>query len=161
RFRTHVVAIPRSSPTPAEPSPEPSSRAVPESAEPEIAVSPRTSGGAPTPDAIERAAAAAWISRPASTRSGPGSTQPAIPRQPPRPPPAPPETRAPGAPEIRFDDLSVVTSADWALKVDEAAKIVDVVVVFYSAAYLGSDMFEFAFKTVVNQALPQRGRPYT
>ena len=62
---------------------------------------------------------------------------------------------------MRFDDVPVVSSVDWAAKVGEAAKMVDVVVVFYAAAYLGSDMFEFAFGTVVNELLPRLGRPYT
>src|SRR5262249_32091132 len=57
------------------------------------------------------------------------------------------------------DDLPAVSSADWAVRVGEAAKMVDVVGGFYSAAYLGSEMFRFAYRTVVNQVLPQLGRP--
>jgi len=68
--------------------------------------------------------------------------------------------RAPGAPPLGINDLPVVSSADWVAKVGEAAKMVDVVVVFYRAAYLGSEMFELAFQTVVNELLPQMGRPY-
>ena len=68
--------------------------------------------------------------------------------------------RAPGAPPLGINDLPVVSSADWVAKVGEAAKMVDVIVVFYRAAYLGSEMFELAFQTVVNEVLPQMGRPY-
>lgn len=160
RFRTHVVEV-RSSPGAAQPLPRPPGLPVPEPAEPATAVPLRSTGGPPTPDAIERAAAAAWLSTPASTRPAPRSARPGVPLVTPRSAPKSSDTLAPGAPEIRFDDLPTVTSADWVLKVGEAAKIVDVVVVFYTAAYLGSDMFELAFRTVVNQVLPQFGRPYT
>jgi len=69
--------------------------------------------------------------------------------------------RAPGAPPLGINDLPVVSSSDWVAKVGEAAKMVDVVVVFYRTAYLGAEMFELAFQTVVNEVLPQMGRPYT
>ncbi len=78
--------------------------------------------------------------------------------------PAPPKrtgVRAPGAPPLGLTNLSPVSSADWATKVGEAAKMVDVIVVFYSAEYLDSEMFQVAFQTVVNEVLPQIGRPYT
>jgi len=39
--------------------------------------------------------------------------------------------------------------------------MVDVVVVFYTAAYLGSEIFERSFQTVVNEVLPHMSRPYT
>jgi hypothetical protein len=77
--------------------------------------------------------------------------------------PAPPKrtgVRTPGAPPLGLKDLSPVSSADWATKVGEAAKMVDVIVVFYSAEYLDSEMFQVAFQTVVNEVLPQIGRPY-
>jgi hypothetical protein len=80
------------------------------------------------------------------------------------PHPVPPKragVRAPGAPPLGINDLPVVSSADWVAKVGEAAKMVDVIVVFYTAAYLGSDMFQLAFQTVVNEVLPQISRPYT
>lgn len=38
--------------------------------------------------------------------------------------------------------------------------MLDVVVVFYTMACLGSDIFELAFQTLVNEVLPQMGRPY-
>ena len=87
---------------------------------------------------------------------------PAAPTATPRP--APPKrtgVRAPGAPPLGLKDLSPVSSADWAAKVGEAAKMVDVIVVFYSGEYLDSEMFQVAFQTVVNEVLPQIGRPYT
>jgi hypothetical protein len=80
------------------------------------------------------------------------------------PHPVPPkraDVRAPGARPLGINDLPVVSSADWVAKVGEAAKMVDVIVVFYTAAYLGSDMFQLAFQTVVNEVLPQISRPYT
>jgi hypothetical protein len=67
---------------------------------------------------------------------------------------------APGAPPLGINDLPLVSSADWVAKVGEGTKMVDVVVVFYTAAYLGSEMFDFAFQTVVNEVLPQMSRPY-
>jgi hypothetical protein len=92
---------------------------------------------------------------------GPRGTPPRVAPETPRPAPKFVEPRSSAAPAIGFDDLTPVSSSDWVVKVGEAAKIVDVVVVFYTAAYLGSEMFEFAFRTVVNQVLPQAGRPYT
>ncbi|MGH7124730.1 MAG: hypothetical protein ACREFI_10185 [Stellaceae bacterium] len=71
------------------------------------------------------------------------------------------ETRTAAPSTTSLDDLTPVSSADWVVKVGEAAKIVDVVVVFYTAAYCRSEMFEYAFRTVVNQVLPAAGRPYT
>ncbi len=84
----------------------------------------------------------------------------------PRPvPSAPPRAaggpRAPASGPLGITDLPVVSSADWVAKVGEAAKMVDVVAVFYSAACLGSEVFEFAFHNLVNEVLPQMGRPYT
>jgi hypothetical protein len=80
------------------------------------------------------------------------------------PHPVPPKragVRAPGAPPLGINDLPVVSSADWVAKVGEAAKMVDVIVVFYTAAYLDSDMFQLAFQTVINEVLPHISRPYT
>jgi hypothetical protein len=93
---------------------------------------------------------------PVERNSGPAA--PTAPRH-----PAPPKrtgVRTPGAPPLGLKDLSPVSSADWASKVGEAAKMVDVIVVFYSAEYLDSEMFQVAFQTVVNEVLPQIGRPY-
>jgi len=156
RFRTHVVTTRRPNPPPAEPLPETSGRSSREPEEPEFLLSVPVAGAVPTPVAIERAAAAAAISRPSPQR--PARAEPPTPTESPRPPPA--ETRAPRAPEVGLDDLPAVSSADWVAKVGEAAKMVDVVVVFYTAAYLGSEMFELAFRTVVNEVLPRLGRPY-
>src|SRR5437667_5090759 len=87
---------------------------------------------------------------------------PAAPTATPRPAPLKRTgVRTPGAPPLGLNDLSPVSSADWAAKVGEAAKMVDVIVVFYSGEYLDSEMFQVAFQTVVNEVLPQIGRPYT
>ncbi len=161
RFRTHVVAVQRASASPAESLARPPSRPVPGPREPEIAVPPPPAGAAPTPAAIERAAAAAAISQRSATRLELRSAHPPVVAVPPPPAPKTVETRAAVAAAISLDDLPPVSSPDWAVKVGEAAKMVDVVVVFYTAAYRGSEMFEFAFRTVVNEVLPQAGRPYT
>src|SRR5262249_44901882 len=172
RFRTHAVAVRQPAPTPAASSPEPQGRTPPGPKEPRIRL-PAPPAGVTTSDAIERAAAAAPISRRAVIRLGPRGAQPPVatepsravrapvPREAPRAVPKSMESRAPTAPEVGLDDLPAVSSADWAVSVGEAAKMVDVVVVFYSVAYLGSEMFRFAYRTVVNQVLPQLGRPYT
>jgi hypothetical protein len=170
RFRTHVVtdhggsAAAPAEPPPAAPSPpppvSPPARVVPfslagatrqkpaaaERAEPEIATptaaprpAPAPPHPAPPPPRNTAPPAAAPTPRPTSKRTG---------------------VRAPGAPPLGINDLPAVSSADWAVKVGEAAKMVDVVVVFYTVAYLGSQMFELAFQTVVNEVLPQMGRPY-
>src|SRR5271169_5687003 len=159
RFRTHVVTTRRPNPPPAEPLPQTPGRSSREPEEPEFLLSVPVAGAVPTPVAIERAAAAAAISRPSPPRPAQRRVEPPAPMEAPRSPPA--ETRAPRAPEIGVDDLPAVSSADWVAKVGEAAKMVDVVVVFYTAAYLGSEKFAFAFRTVVNEVLPQLGRPYT
>ena len=161
RFRTHVVTAPR----PVAPASPPSS-VRPESRptgpkEPEIGIPGRGASSAPTPAAIERAAAAARLARPIVVRPEPARIRPAAVAETPRPPLKPVETRAPAAPSIGLDDVPLVSSLDWATKVGQAAKMVDVVVVLYTAAYLGTEMFEFAFRTVVNEVLPHLGRPYT
>jgi len=152
RFRTHVVTVRQPKPMLSEPLPRAPNRAArePAASEPVLSL-------APTPAAIERAAAAAAISRPVPARPAQRRVEPSPP-----PPPVsrPVEKPAPGAPEVKLDDLAAVSSADWAAKVGEAAKLVDVVVVFYTAASPGSEMFEFAFRTVVNEMLPRLGRPY-
>src|SRR5579859_1910660 len=168
RFRTHVVTVP--SPTSASP-PSPAPVIQPAGPkEPQFGMPGRTAGAAPTPDAIERAAAAARLAGPIVVRPEPARVRPAVaaetphpPLKPeaPRPPLKPSETRAPAAPSIALDDVPLVSSVDWVTKVGEAAKMVDVVVVLYTAAYLGTEMFEFAFRTVVNEVLPHLGRPYT
>ncbi|HLJ22390.1 MAG TPA: hypothetical protein VKU84_19435 [Stellaceae bacterium] len=152
RFRTHIVTNRGTSPAPASlstPTPAPNPRRPGE-----IVQEPIPPGhvvrASPTPPAIERAAASA-ISRPAAPRL----TQ-ALPTE----PTMPEATHAPSAAEVGLDDLAAVSSADWLAKVGEAAKMVDVVVVFYSAACLGSAMFQRAYRTVVNEMLPQLGRPY-
>lgn len=123
------------------------------------------------PVAVERAAeptlstpAPAPRSSSAPPRSAPPARRDAGPSlAPATPPPAPKRTgvRKAGAPPLGINDLPTVSSADWVAKVGEAAKMVDVVVVFYTAAYLGSEIFERTFQTVVNEVLPQMSRPYT
>src|SRR5215469_6087357 len=149
RFRTHIVTGRPSAPAPAaslspslsSPSvsppsggplrghkePElssPSGGPLREHKEPELQVP--TAGIAPTPAAIERAAAAAAISQPALTRLAPEGTRRSV---------ADPSgralrsvvIRAPAAPDVGLNDLPAVSPADWAAKVGEAAKMVDVV----------------------------------
>ncbi len=157
RFRTHVVAVPRAAAA-APPPPRPAPTGP---KEPEIGIPAARSGAAPTPAAIERAAAAARLAAPIVVRSEPARARPAVVAETPRLAVRPADTRAPAAPSIGLDDVPLVSSADWVAKVGEAAKMVDVVVVFYTAAYLGTEMFEFAFRTVVNEVLPHLGRPYT
>jgi hypothetical protein len=161
RFRTHVVTTGHAAPG----APQAAVRSVgpmPEPWEPEIGLlEPRTSA-APTAAAIERAAAAATLARPIVVRPEPPRPRPAVVAEPPRPSPQPDGARtAAAAPAIGLDDLPRVSSVDWLAKVGEAAKMVDVVVVFHTAAYLGTEMFEFAFRTVVNDVLPHLERPYT
>jgi len=175
RFRTHIVTAHDGSvaapgrapaePPSAAPSPPPP---VPPSAKTVVPFSP-AGATRQKPAAVERAEPAlstpAAAPRPAPAPSG--SARP-VPRTaapsaaPPTPRPAAKRTgvRAPGASPLGINDLPVVSSTDWATKVGEAAKMVDVAVVFYRAAYLGSQMFELAFQTVVNEVLPQMGRPY-
>jgi hypothetical protein len=160
RFRTHVVPIQRAAPPAAQPSPQALSRPSAEPKEPAFELSLPSVGAQPSIAAIERAAAAAAIGTSAAIRIRPHSTPPRVAPEAARPAPKPAEPRSSAAPAIAFDDVTPVTSADWVVKVGEAAKLVDVVVVFYTAAYLGSEMFKFAFRTVVNEVLPKAGRPY-
>src|SRR5690349_5223041 len=161
RFRTHVVTIERAASAPA-PSPVQSvRRPMPGPQEPEIGLPSRTADAAPTAAAIERAAAAAAIVRPTAVRPEPPRVRPAVVAEVPRSPPKTAKLRAPTAPAIGLEDVPSVGSGDWISKVGEAAKMVDVVVVFYTTAYLATEMFEFAFRTVVNDVLPNLGRPYT
>ena len=156
RFRTHVVMARAtavaptslSAPVPSRPRPEPPGQG------PVLAVP--TVGGAPTASAIEHAAAAAALSR----RAAPRPVTPQRAEQPPIAVPRPSQARAPSATEVGLEDLAVVSSADWLAKVGEAAKMVDVVVVFYRAAYQEAAAFQRAFRTVVNDMLPHLGRPY-
>ena len=161
RFRTHVVAVPRPSTPAVERSPEPPRQPAPQPQEPEFQLSLEAAGTHPTAAAIERAAAAAGIGTSAAIRLRPDSPPPRVAPEAPRPAPKPVEPRPAASPAMDFDDVAPVTSADWAVKVGEAAKLVDVVVVLYTAAYVGSDMFKFAFRTVVNEVLPKGRRPYT
>ena len=154
RFRTHVVTVQRTSGPPVAPPVGPPRVRSPEPKEPEVR---RPERELPTPVAIERAAAAAAVSQRPPIRV----VHQRVVMEAPRLAPKPVEARAPDASVVSLNDLPVVSSADWAVKVGEAAKMVDVVVVFYTAAYTGSDMFTFAFRTVVNEALPQQRRPYT
>ena len=57
-------------------------------------------------------------------------------------------------------DLPPVSGSDWVQKVAEGARSVDVVVVFHSIAHSGSDAFQFAFHTMMQEVLPRLGRPY-
>ena len=161
RFRTHVVLVQPAAAASPESAARPVSRSRPEPGEPEIVLLGRAPSAAPTPAAIERAAAAASIARPVAIRPEPPSARLGLVAETPRLPLKAVEARAPAAPSMGLDDVPLVSSVDWAVKVGEAAKMVDVVVVFYASAYLGSDMFEFAFRTVVNELLPRLGRPYT
>jgi hypothetical protein len=156
RFRTHVVAIPRASTAAPVLPAEPPMALSPQPKEPELEPTLSTEPAPPTPVAIERAAAAAAIAARPPIRV----VHRKVETETPRPAPKPVETRAAAAPAMDLDDLSPVSSADWVVKVGEAAKMVDVVVVFYTVAYCRSEMFEYAFRTVVNQVLPQAGRPY-
>lgn len=161
RFRTHVVPVRSPSAPIVQQSPERSRRSsVPR--EPEFELPLQATGPLqPSAAAIERAATAAAIGTSATIRLGPSNAPPRVARETPSPAPKALEMRPAATPTMGFDDLMQVTSEDWAVKVGEAAKLVDVVVVFYSAAYLGSEMFNFAFRTVVNEVLPQTRRPYT
>ncbi len=153
RFRTHIVAIQRQVPSPVEaPPPQPSSRPLPAPTPPQTVLTL----GAPDPVAIERAAAEAAIPKPAAARASRSpvrrGAEPVLSAAGSRPTARHSETRAP---PLGLHELPAVSSADWAAKVGEAAKIVDVVVVFYTSAHLGSDMFRLAFQTVVNEVLPR------
>lgn len=161
RFRTHVVAVQRPSPPASLQSPEPPRRSSAIPKEPKFELSLQRGAPQPSAAAIERAAAAAGIGTSAAIRLRPRSPPPRVAPEVPRPAPKPVEPRPAAAQAMGFDDVALVTSADWAVKVGEAAKLVDVVVVLYTAAYLGSEMFKFAFRTVVNEVLPQTRRPYT
>lgn len=161
RFRTHVVAVPRPNTPAVERSPEPPRQQAPQCQEPEFQLSLEAATTRPSAAAIERAAAAAGIGTSAAIRLRPPSPPPRVVTEAPRPAPKPVEPRPAAALAMVFDDVTPVTSVDWAVKVGEAAKLVDVVVVLYTAAYVGSEMFKFAFRTVVNEVLPKARRPYT
>jgi hypothetical protein len=176
RFRTHIVGVrgggaAAPSRAPAEPPAAAPSPPAPVSP-PTRTVLPFSPAGAtrPKPVPVERTEPAlstpVAAPRPASAPRPPAPPAPrnaAPPVSAPTPRPAPKRTgvRAPGAPPLGINDLPAVSSADWVAKVGEATKMVDVVVVFYTAAYLGSEMFDFAFQTVVNEVLPQLSRPYS
>lgn len=64
------------------------------------------------------------------------------------------------APARSLADLPAVSGSDWVQKVAEGARSVDVVVVFHSIAQSGSDAFQFAFHTMMQEVLPRLGRPY-
>lgn len=95
---------------------------------------------------------------------------PEIPAAAARPAPAPPPAHAiqaepaPSAPPAplaqSLADLPPVSASDWVQKVGESARKVDVVVVFHSIAHSGSDAFQFAFRTMMQEVLPRLGRPY-
>jgi hypothetical protein len=174
RFHTHVVtdhagSAAAPSCAPADPPPAAPSPPLPVSSPARVVPFSLAGATRQKPAAAERAEPAlstpAAAPRPAPAPSG---SAPPVPRTaapsaaPPTPRPAAKRTgvRAPGAPPLGINDLPVVSSSDWAAKVGEAAKMVDVAVVFYRAAYLGSQMFDLAFQTVVNEVLPQMGRPY-
>ena len=167
RFRTHVVKVARPSTPVVEQSPEPPRQPSPrppslEPQDPEFELSLPSERAEPSAVAIERAAAAAAIATSATVRLRPRDPRPPVAPEAPRPAVKPVvATRAASAPVVGLDDLTPVTSADWVIKVGEAARMVDVVVVFYTAAYRGSAMFEYALNTVVNEVLPRAGRPYT
>jgi hypothetical protein len=143
RFRTHVVATTAggseaSALTPTDPpKPKPAPRPLPEPTPPKPVLG------------LQRRLPEAEAATPAR-RLAPRVANP-----------PPPGKRGLGAPPLALSELPLVSSADWVDKVGEAAKIVDVVVVFYRSECVGSDMFELAFHTVVNEMLPQAGRPYT
>lgn len=162
RFRTHVVPVRTPSAPATQQSPERSRRSSSVPREPEFQL-PLQAAGPPQPSAaaIERAATAAAIGTSATIRLGPRNVPPRVAREASRPSSKAVGMRPIATPTMGFDDLTLVRSEDWAVKVGEAAKLVDVVVVFYSTAYLGSEMFNFAFRTVVNEVLPQTRRPYT
>lgn len=170
-FRTHVVTVhgggvaARAQPPPGAPIPAPPVSPTDGTVLPfSPAVATRQK-----PPAADRAEPAlsmpALAQRPASRPNAPAppaqrNADPAVAAPAPRPAPKRTGVRVPGAPPLGINDLPVVSSADWVAKVGEAAKMVDVVVVFYRAAYLGSEMFEAAFQMVVNELLPRMGRPY-
>src|ERR1700730_12251620 len=134
RFRTHVVttAAGRSAAARIAPTESTQAQAV---AAPHAAQEPALPKPlAPTPPAATRPAPAQSETVLASARVA--------------------SKRALGAPPLGLSDLPTVSSADWVAKVGEAAKIVDVIVVFYTSAYATSDMFQLAFQTVVNEVLP-------
>jgi hypothetical protein len=140
RFRTHVVTTAAGRPAAASIAPTESTQA-PAVAAPRAAQEP----------APPKPLAAPW---PAATRPAPAQSETAL---------ASPRVavkRALGAPSLGLSDLPMVSSADWVAKVGEAANMVDVIVVFYTSAYVTSNMFQLAFQTVVNEVLPQIGRPY-
>jgi len=86
----------------------------------------------------------------------------ALPPSPPPPPPArPAAVNAPPQPAAQsLADLPPVSGSDWVQKVAEGARSLDVVVVFHSIAHSGSDAFQFAFHTMMQEILPRLGRPY-
>ena len=169
RFRTHVVAIQGRSRLPAEPPPQPPSRSLAAAAPPQTVLPFRlVEPVPPEPIAIGRAGVEPTISKPVSAPRAP-SPQPSLAQRSAGPALAaarlreveePEHGRTSGAPPLGLSDLPAVSSADWVAKVGAAAKMVDVIVVFYSSACLGSEMFELAFQTVVNEVLPELEHPY-
>jgi hypothetical protein len=88
---------------------------------------------------------------------------PEVPATPTAPPSPPPQVAPPAAstrPAQSLADLPPVSASDWVQKVGESARKLDVVVVFHSIAHSGSDAFQFAFRTMMQEVLPQLGRPY-
>ncbi|HXP77406.1 MAG TPA: hypothetical protein VN823_24945 [Stellaceae bacterium] len=172
RFRTHVVAIQRRAAPPAEPLPQLPSRSPAALSPPQTVLPFRLAEPVPPkPIAIEPAAAEPMLlTQVAATRassppppSAPAAQRgagPALAAASLHPVEKPAQVRASGAPPLGLDDLPAVSSADWVAKVGAAAKMVDVIVVFYSSACLGSELFELAFQTVVNEVLPELERPY-
>ncbi len=76
------------------------------------------------------------------------------------PPPHDVQPAASARPAQSLADLPPVSASDWVQKVGESARKLDVVVVFHSIAHSGSDAFQFAFRTMMQEVLPQLGRPY-
>ena len=76
------------------------------------------------------------------------------------PPPPPAEPVPSPAPAQSLADLPPVSASDWVQKVAESAQKLDVIVVFHSIAHSGSDAFQFAFRTMIQEVLPRLGRPY-
>jgi hypothetical protein len=88
---------------------------------------------------------------------------PEVPATPAAPAPPPSQVVQPAAsarPAQSLADLPPVSASDWVQKVGESARKLDVVVVFHSIAHSGSDAFQFAFRTMMQEVLPQLGRPY-
>jgi len=143
-------------PSPASPPPRSSDPiAMPSHGLPAAAKAPaRPAGAAPR---------SPWarLGRIASDTPAPPAAMPAPATAATTPAPRPAAAAAGPPPAVQsLADLPPVSGSDWVQKVAEGARSLDVVVVFHSIAHSGSDAFQFAFHTMMQEILPRLGRPY-